>query len=292
MRDSRRYHRRHGPRLERHFNFSNSSSDPQVVSPFGRMPNRIAERAAGQFTNPLTQGFGYNPSPGFERGLATNPSPLANFIRQSRANMANYIPQAQQLSSQITAGANQAYGGYQAAVDQFMAQLPGFQEQAGAATGAARTALEDAMSPLPGRATYQEAARRALAPAREGAAARGMLEGGQAQVGEQNMLSDLAFNVLQNEQANRQAAIQGLTGATGFGAQLAAAGPEMQNQLFQAYPQLAQLLSGAQQLPMEAQNQILQFLTAAQDPTFSLLRMVLPSVANQQSSFGMGVLSG
>jgi hypothetical protein len=303
--DSRRYHRRHGPR-HRPFNFSGSSGAGETVSPFGGLPYRLAGQARKNFSQPLSEGFSFDPSGKFMDKLAGATGPTANFIRQGSANMANYLPTLQNLSSQLTAGANSAYGGYQAAIDSFLKQLPGFENTMATATGGGQSALDyaqrsaaDAFSPLPGRASFQEASRRALAPAREGAAARGMLEGGQAQAGEQNILSDLAFNTLQQDQANQQAATAGLgTAATNLGnlatggAQLASVGPEARGALFSAYPQLAQLLTGSAQLPMEGQNQLLQFLTAAQDPTYSLLRMVLPQVAQRTQSHSFGLLSG
>ena len=302
--DSRRYHRRRRPPLERHFNFGNRSADPTLVSPFGGLPYREARLARQQFSTPLSMGFGFGGGQGSPYGRGGGP--LATFINQSRGVLANQIPNSQNLAANLTTGANRAYGGYQQAIDQFMSQLPGFQGTvagatgaAGEATGAARTALEDAMSPLGSRASFQEASRRALAPAREAAAARGMLEGGQAQAGEQSLLSDLAFQALQTDAERQQNAIAGLSGAAGTqgqlgaaGAQLAGLGPEAMGSLFQAYPQLAQLLTGANQLPMDTSSSLLQFLTAANDPTYSLLRMVLPQVGQTERAFNFGLLSG
>jgi hypothetical protein len=144
------------------------------------------------------------------------------------------------------------------------------------------------------RASYQEAARRALAPMREGAAARGMLEGGQAQAGEQSMLSDLAFNALQSDRSAQQNAIGGLTNAAGAvsnaasnQAGIAGLGPQLQQALFSAYPQLAQLLTGASQLPMQGANSILQFLQGAQNPAYELLKMVLPQMGQKSKSLSL-----
>lgn len=256
------------------FGHSSSSSSPVTVSPFGGLPYKEARLARQEFSSPLSRGFGYGGGGG----------PLASFINQGTGVTGSYIPQMQDLSKIIEGGANSAYGGYENAVNRFMSQLPGMQANAAQATGYARTAAEDAFSPLPGRATFQEASRRALSAARPGEAARGMLDSGQAQAGEQSILSDLAFNALQNENATRQAAIQGLSGATQGEAGLATLGPQMQQQLFSAYPQLAQLLQGARELPMNAVNNLLSFFTSAQNPTFSLLRMILPQVAQVSSS--------
>jgi hypothetical protein len=296
--DSRRYHRSRAhavARYERHFSFGSQQSHPEVVSPFGNLPYHMADMQRRQFADPLARGFGY----------AGGTGPTAQLITQATPVLNNLIGQQTDLAKTITTGANSAYGGYQAAIDSFMNQLPGFQKQLGGASantdlaaGAARTNLEDAMSPLQSRASFQEASRRALAPAREGAAARGMLEGGQAQAGEQSMLSDLAFQALQSDDARKQSAISGLTGVAGqqgqlagAGAQLAGLGPEAMGQLFSAYPQLAQMLSSASNLPLGAANNVMQFLQSAQNPSMNLLRMILPQVAQSSGGYQVGVLS-
>jgi hypothetical protein len=270
-----------------------------MFDPFGSMPFNLAGSLRNQFAHPLAMGFGYGG--GQNSPYARGQGPLGTFIGQATPLLASYLPQQMQVANQITQGANSAYGGYQSAVDQFMAQLPGFQSTAAAGTqgaqeglGYARTAAADAFSPLQSRALYQEAAKRALAPTREAAAARGMLEGGQAQAGEQSLLSDLAFNALQGDRAAQQQAISGLTGAAGAVSQgagteagLASLGPQMQQALFQAYPQLAQLLTGASQLPMQGANDLLQFLQGTQNPVYELLKMVLPQMGQKSKSLSL-----
>ena len=278
--------------------FSDQYSHPSMFDPFGSMPFSVAGSLQRQFARPLTMGFG--------RGSPA----LSSFVSQGNQFTPNYMPTLTALSGTLTSGATGAYGGYQAAVDQFMKQLPGFQASAAQGTagaqeglGYARTAAADAFSPLQGRALYQEAARRALAPERAGAAARGMLEGGQAQAGESNLLSDLAFKALQGDREAQQQAIQGLTGAAGAVTQgagaeagLAGMGPEARGALFQAYPQLAQILTGAAQLPMGGLGQILQLLTGTQQPSMDLLKLILPQMgqtsrthaASIQASAGSG----
>jgi hypothetical protein len=130
-------------------------------------------------------------------------------------------------------------------------------------------------------------------------AARGALETGAAGAQENQIVQDLAFNALREETANRQAAIQGLGGAAGNLGQLvgnqagiAGLGPQAAGALFQAYPQLAQMLTQATGLPLEGATQALNFLTATQNPAYSLLRMVLPQVAQTSESSGVGIFSG
>jgi hypothetical protein len=281
------------------FGYGSSYSHPQMFDPFHAMPFNIAGTLRNQFTNPFTMGFGFGGGPKSPYGRGAGPT--GTFINQATPLLASFLPGQTNLASTITEGANSAYGGYQSAIDNFMSQLPGFNATAATGTAGAteglnyaRTAAQDAFSPLPGRATYQEAVRRALAPYREGAAARGMLESGQGQAGEQSLLGDLAFNALQNDNANRSTAIQNLTGAGGAvsnaasnQAGIAGLGPQAANALFAAYPQLAQLLTGASQLPMQGMSSVLQFLQGAQNPAYELLKMVLPQMGQQSRSLNL-----
>jgi len=262
-----------------------------MFDPFGGMPFNLAGSLRNQFTNPLTKAFGWGGGSG----------PLATFAGQGSSFLPSYLPTLQNLSGVISGGASSAYGGYQSAVDQFMKSLPAYEGSINTATGGAGTALDaaktdlaDAMSPLQSRATYQEAARRALAPAREGEAARGMVEGGQGQAGEQSLLSDLAFKTLQSDEERRQAAISGVSGAAGTmgqlgatGAGVAGMGPEAMSALFSAYPQLASLLQGAAQMPMQGMGDLLSFFTGAMSPEMELLKMVLPQMGQKSKSLSL-----
>src|SRR5678815_850797 len=118
-------------------NWSSQTGRGSTVSPFGRLPYRLARQGRENFSTPLSEGFGFNPSTKFEGALGTATGPTADFIRQGRENMAGYLPSLRNVSNQITQGATRAYGGYQAAVDQFMNQLQGFQNTVGTATGGA-----------------------------------------------------------------------------------------------------------------------------------------------------------
>jgi hypothetical protein len=270
-----------------------------MFDPFHAMPFNIAGSLRNQFTNPFTMGFGFGGGP--KSPYASGAGPTGTFINQATPLLASFLPGQVNLSNQITEGANSAYGGYQAAIDNFMQQLPGFNASAAQGTqgateglGYARTAAQDAFSPLQSRALYQEAAKRALGPMREGAAARGMLEGGQAQAGEQSMLSDLAFKALQGDRASQSQAISDLTGAGGAvsnaaanQAGIAGLGPQAQQALFAAYPQLASLLTGASQLPMQGMNSVLSFLQGTQNPAYELLKMVLPQMGQESKSLSL-----
>lgn len=294
--DSRRYHRRRPTPHTRWWNYSSAQSHPLIQSPFGSLPYKIAAGQNLGFVRPLQEGFA-------PRGGGPG-SPTQNFISQATPVLGNVIPQYAALGPQLAQGAQGAYNQYQGQIDAFLQQLPGFQANAqqatqggGEALNYARTAAGEAFSPLSGRALFQEAAQRALQAARPGMAARGALETGASGAQENKITSDIAFNALQQEQANRQAAIQGLGGAAGNLGQLvgneagiAGLGPQAAGSLFQAYPQLAQLLTQATGLPLEGASQALNFLQATQNPAYSLLRMVLPQIAQTSSSWGYGVL--
>lgn len=277
-----------------------SESNPVTKSPFGNLPFSIAGGIRGAFAGPLGRAFGFGG--GKKSPYAKGQGPLGTFINQAVPMAASYMPEQVQVGKDIMGATRSAYGGYQNAVDDFMKQLPGFQQSLATATsgseealGLARRVAGDAFSPLPGRASFQETTRRALAPTREAAAARGMLESGQAQAGEQNLVSDLAYKALQDEQANQRAATglvgdasQNLATTGSAGAQLAAMAPEMRGALLAAIPGLSEVMKGASGMGMDAMNNMMSFLTSTQNPNYSLLRMVLPTVANSSKSFGGG----
>jgi hypothetical protein len=297
---SARYHRRRPPSFTRGIGGGGSSSSPTMFDPFGSAPFRQSGELANQFTNPTANylGFGGGSSP-YGRGEG----PYGQFLSSVPSTLSSYIPSMTNLSSTLTSGANSAFGGYQAAVDNFMSKLPGFSNTMSTATsgasgalGAANTALSDAMSPLQSRASYEEASQRALDAARPGEAARGMVEGGQAQSGEQNLLGTLAYNTMQSDKASQQAAIQGVTGASGAlssaagnEATMAGLGPQMMQSLFSAYPQLASILTGAAQLPMQGASTLQSFFQQAMNPGMSLLSMIKPQMGQQSSSWNFNI---
>jgi hypothetical protein len=283
MHDSRRYHRRRAPSFTR-FQASGgySTSSPVMFDPFGSQPFRTSQAMGNQFINPTANmlGFGGGSSP-YARGQG----PYGQFLSSVTPTLSSFLPSMTDVAGKITSGATSAYGGYQNAVDQFMQQLPGFNASAGQATGAASTALTDAMNPLQSSALYQQASTNALDQARTGEAARGMTEGGQSQAGEQSLLTNLASNTLNTQAERQQAAIQGLAGATGNQAGIAGLGPQVTSALFSAFPQLASMLSGAAGLPMQAGSQLLNFFQQAMNPGMSLLSLIKPQMGTKSFSF-------
>lgn len=140
MRDSRRYHRAHrGPRHERFFNFGNSSSTPTIVSPFGRMPQGLAHQLQGSVYGPWANLLGFGPggnSPsaqkfaGLEQQLQSGQAtgPLAGILSFLQGFEPGVPSQAQQIGSDAAARGSAAFTGLQGQIDNFLQQLPGFQD--------------------------------------------------------------------------------------------------------------------------------------------------------------------
>jgi hypothetical protein len=162
---------------------------------------------------------------------------LQDAIRQAQAQMPQYL-----------AGTNQAFGAAQGALgnaqdlyQQAAAMLPGLQQTAAQGTQGAQQALDlakqyttgsqmqggqtavdlaqryaqQAASPIANEDLYRMASQRALASLRPGLAARGLEAGGSGAQAETDTLTNLAYNFAQNQAAQRQSTLQGLTSATG-----------------------------------------------------------------------------
>src|SRR5262245_9956313 len=84
---------------------------------------------------------------------------------------------------------------------------------AGQALNLAQRYAQQAASPIANEDLYQMASRRALAQMRPGLAARGLEAGGAGAQAEADVSRDLAYQFAQNQAAQRQATLQGLTGA-------------------------------------------------------------------------------
>jgi len=94
--------------------------------------------------------------------------------------------------------------------------LRGGTAQTGAeqAVNLAQRYAQQAASPIANEDLYQMAARRALQTVRPGLAGRGLEAGGAGAQAEADTTRDLAYQFAQNQAAQRQATLQGLTGAS------------------------------------------------------------------------------
>jgi len=110
-----------------------------------------------------------------------------------------------------------AQQGAQAALNQAQSLLSGGAAQTGATQGVtqAQNFLNQMASPIQGEDLYQQAARRVMQQVGAGAAARGVEAGGAGQQAQYEAMTNLAGQMAQQQAQNRQAALQGLQGATG-----------------------------------------------------------------------------
>jgi len=143
------------------------------------------------------------------------------------AQMQAQYPGLQQAGQQGMQAAQSALGlaqeaargpaltGAQAAMQRAQDLLTGGAAQGGAeqAVQLAQRYAQQAASPIANEDLYQMAARRALAQVRPGLAARGLEAGGAGAQAEADVSRDLAYQFAQNQAAQRQATLQGLTGA-------------------------------------------------------------------------------
>ena len=276
---------------ERHYNVNQSS--PDVVNPFGEMPYRQAGRFGRQFAGPLAYGFGIGGGQRAQRFLDNlaagkfEGSPLAAFIQQGQQILPEYQQSMGALGQEIGARAPQMFGQYQAAVENYLRQLPQYQGQADTGAQLAQQSLQQAYSPIQSQALYQTALQDTLKASQAGAAGRGLLDAGSQQGQEEAISRDLASQFAMRRFGEQQQALQGAQGATGFAAQLAGLAPQARQALFEAYPQLAQLQQLAASLPFQALQQQLGFLASTQNPTLALLQATAPTVAQQSKGHGV-----
>jgi hypothetical protein len=385
MHDSRRYHRVRPPTFTRAY--GQQSSTPEVKSPFGEMPYRVAGRINRQQLTPLLTGLGLGTGPAAKRlqrqiesGQATGP--LASAIRQIQQFAPGVIQGATDVGRQMSeqgktavealqqaitgaqqqmpewmaatrqglGAARQGLTGAQDLYRQMQAQYPGLQQagqqgmnaaqsalglaqeaargpalggaqaamqraqdllSGGAAQGGAEQAVnlaqryaQQAASPIANEDLYQMAARRALAQVRPGLAARGLEAGGAGAQAESDVSRDLAYQFAANQAAQRQATLQGLTGATqnlsglqqGAVSGLGQAAGNVGNITQQGVTGLTNAAQGVQQsaaLQGALGNTLLPYLQALQTGGQNIqsaagqgaqLAMAAPELAQQQAS--------
>jgi len=161
-------------------------------------------------------------------------------LQQAIATAQAQMPQWQQAASQGLQASEQGLGGAQGAYNQMQALMPSLNQAGqqgmtaaqqalaaaqGAVGGPAQQAAQGGVtlaqrfanqmaSPIQGEDLYQQAARRVMQQVGAGAAARGLEGGGGGQQAQYEAMTNLANQFGQQQAANRQAALQGLTGAT------------------------------------------------------------------------------
>jgi hypothetical protein len=301
--DSRRYHRRKGPRHQRGFNFGQQSSTPEIMRPFGYMPNNIARQMWRQQEQPFLRALGIQGGQGPEAGLlnflggGAGAGPTGGFLGQM-------IPGLQGIGADAATTGTQTFQGLQGQVDQFLNQLPGFQQVANQGIGATEQGAgyagqfaQSAFDPQSQNALYQQAGQRMLDLMRPGEAGRGLQAQGAGQQSEQDALQNLSFQQAQQQQANQLQAIQQMMGAggqlgqaAGVGAQLGQAGISPMAQLFGQVPGLMNIQSQQYGLPFQGVQDFLGLLGFGQQGAGNLLGMTAPQVATKSSQYNVGIL--
>src|SRR5215475_7888753 len=161
-------------------------------------------------------------------------------LQQAIAAAQAQMPQWTQAAQQGLQASEQGLGGAQGAYNQMQALMPSLQQAGQQGLTAAQSALAAAQgalggpaqqaaqggvnlaqrfanqmaSPIQGEDLYQQAARRVMQQVGAGAAARGLEAGGAGTQAQYEAMTNLAGQMAQNQAQNRQAALQGLTGAT------------------------------------------------------------------------------
>lgn len=202
-------------------------------------------RASGPLASAIRQIQQYAPgviggAQGIGQQVAQQGGQAVQGLESAIANAQQQLPQWQQAATSGLQASQQGLTGAQDAYNQLQALMPGLsqagqqgmsaaqqaltaaqgalggpaQQGAQAAAQQAQRFLQQQASPIAGEDIYQTAARRIAQQINPQAAARGLEGGG----GGQQMLTEanmnLAAQMAQNQAQNRQAALQGLTGAS------------------------------------------------------------------------------
>ncbi len=215
-----------------------------------------------------------------------------NLYGQAAAQM----PALQAASQQGLQGAQNALGlaqgyttgpqmqGAQAQLQRAQDLLSGGAAQTGAeqAVNLAQRYAQQAASPIAGEDLYQMATQRALQQMRPGLAARGLEAGGAGAQAESDVTRNLAFQFAQQQAAQRQQTLQGLTGATqGLGG--------LQSQAQQNLGAAASGLGNLQQQGLQGLQGASQGVQQAAAAQGALGQTMLPYLqAIQQGAQGVG----
>lgn len=269
------------------------NQDAKTVNPFGGIPYGAAGQYQNQFTHPLAWGFGIGTGPQANHFLDNlnsgkfDDSPLGQLIQQGRDVLPQFQQQSNALGQDMATRAPQLFQQYNDAIQQYLGKLPTYQGAGDTALANAGRISEQAFSPIQDQSLYQNALNESLTSAREGAAGRGLLDAGSSQNLEDTTARNLAAQFAQNRQQNQIAATQNQSGLAGNAAQLAGLTPAAQASLQQAYSQMAALQQQGINLPFQALQQYLGFLTSTQNPNLALLQATAPTVASHGKQTGV-----
>jgi hypothetical protein len=249
-------------------NYSQGGS--QGVNMFGRLPFRIAGSLQNQLLMPLIQGLGIGGTgPGqqkFQKMFGDAQGPMAEVIRQMQGFLPGVESQAAEIGKGTAAKGSAAYQTLTSQIDNYLSQMPQFQQSAG-------NAVRDAYAGTTDSALYQDAAQKFLSTTRAGEAARGLESSGSAQAMEDQGISDLAYQFAANRGQMQQQALANYGQVGQMGQQAAGAGLDAVNTL--------QNLQQQQYMaPMQAIGGLLQMLLSGQAPMQQFLQSVSPQLGS------------
>lgn len=251
-----------------------SSSHPTTVSPFKNLPYQVAGGFNRGFAAPLSKAFSLEGgSPAFQKKLASADTPFADWIRQTQAFLPTVMPQAQQLGSDIASRAPGLYNRIQSQVDQFLANLPGFQSWVSGGVNAVNQGLGLVNEGANATRESIDAARNAQPAASQ------LLRSAAGGVDYAKRAVDEAFNPLANSAAYRlasQRALPGITSAAtsrGLGGGGAEAGAE-QDFLTQLALEMQAREQGNQQAALGGYTNAINANTGAFAPTTTLADLI------------------
>ena len=240
-------------------------SGTRQTSPFGNLPFQLAGALGGQ-EGGLLRAFGFGPrGPGQQRSLdalLSRGGPLASLANQVRGFAPTVVPEAQATGQQVSTRGSEAFN----TLTQQIASTLGDVSQA---RGGAQRFFGEAFDPTSQTPFFQEELRRAVAPERSAAAARGLLESGPGQAGEDELSRRLTTDFAQQQLGMQQAAVPLLSNVGQAGVGAAGVGLE-------AIPQLANALSAQFGIPLQAAGGVLSLLTNPQAGAQQLLGTTAP----------------
>jgi len=173
-----------------------------------------AQQGMPQYQNAVNQGLAATQGAlGQAQDLYGQAAAMLPGLQQTAAQGTQGAQNALNLAQQYTTGPQMQGAQAQLARAQGLLQGGAAETGAGQALDLAQRYAQQAASPIANEDLYQMAARRALAQVRPGLAARGLEAGGAGAQAEADVSRDLAYQFAQNQAAQRQATLQGLTGA-------------------------------------------------------------------------------
>jgi hypothetical protein len=269
-------------------------SDTDIRSPFGGLPTALAGRTSRQLINPLLFGLGVGAGPRANRFLDRLSSggfggPLAGLITGIQDFVPGVLPEARAAASQISAQAPVSFAQLQGQISTALDDLTGLRTQSGDLTTQARNLVDQAFSPIAGRALFQETFRRATDQLQPNLAARGLLGSGEGAQLERDIGRDLALEFGLRDQANQTSALGTLGSAIQNQLGVTQSGIPIANAELAGLGSLGQLLQFANQLPLGAASNVLSLLTAGLGPGIQLTGATAPVLGSE--SKGTNVLT-